>query len=61
MNFNLAVYSATVNNSIVDGEVEEDLVYQVSHNFYDHYCLVRSDQKWKSHTTLFGIWIGINE
>ncbi|KAK1140881.1 hypothetical protein N8T08_009754 [Aspergillus melleus] len=61
LNFNLAVFGATVDNSIVDGE-PIDLVDQVSRNFGDHYCSsLESSPGWTSDTALFAIWIGINE
>ncbi|KAI9037395.1 uncharacterized protein KD926_000358 [Aspergillus affinis] len=62
LNYNLAVFGATVDNSILDGE-PIDLVDQVSRNFGDHYCssLLESSPGWKSDTALFAIWIGINE
>ncbi|KAJ5519849.1 GDSL lipase/esterase [Penicillium fimorum] len=62
LNYNLAVYGATVNNTIVSNE-PEDLVYQVSRNFYPHYgcASFASSQEWTPDTSLFAIWIGIND
>ncbi|KAJ5682153.1 GDSL lipase/esterase [Penicillium macrosclerotiorum] len=63
LNYNLAVYGATVNNSVV-GNVAGDLVYQISHKFTDHYCFnstAQSNPIWTSEASLFAIWIGIND
>jgi phospholipase/lecithinase/hemolysin len=57
----MARYGATVNHSIVDNE-PEDLVYQVTRDFCNHYCPASEvGPAWKADTSLFAIWIGINE
>ncbi|KAH8693799.1 GDSL lipase/esterase [Talaromyces proteolyticus] len=62
LNYNLAVYGATVNDSVVDNE-PEDLVYQISNDFRSHYCLssFASSPRWSPDASLFTIWIGIND
>ncbi|PLB46113.1 hypothetical protein P170DRAFT_449643 [Aspergillus steynii IBT 23096] len=61
MNYNLAAYGATVDDAVVDGK-SKDLVYQVTSDFNDYYCLsLEPSREWRPDTTLFGIWIGIND
>ncbi|PLB54019.1 hypothetical protein P170DRAFT_344701, partial [Aspergillus steynii IBT 23096] len=56
LSYNLAMYGATVNNSIVSN-VREDLVHQML-EFDTHYC---SSTFWSPDTSMFAIWIGIND
>ncbi|KAL3470488.1 hypothetical protein BJX99DRAFT_267401 [Aspergillus californicus] len=62
LNYNLAVYGATVNNSLIPN-VPGDLVYQVEEIFETHYCRPApgSDPLWTADSALFAIWIGIND
>ena len=63
LSYNFAVYGATVNDSVVYNE-PEDLVYQISHDFCGHYCrpsLESNNRIWATDTSLFAIWVGINE
>jgi hypothetical protein len=63
LSYNFAVYGATVNDSVVYSE-PEDLVYQISHDFCGHYCpppLESNNRTWATDTSLFAIWVGINE
>lgn len=61
LSYNLAHYSATVNNSIVEAG-PKDLVYQVTWDFRHHYCFQSgADGMWDGVTALFALWLGINE
>ncbi|KAL4789289.1 GDSL lipase/esterase [Aspergillus venezuelensis] len=67
LNYNTAVWGATVDNKIV-ADVPGDLVYQVTQVFEPNYC--QSDQfgskpvvrtAWASDSSLFSLWTGIND
>ncbi|KAL4957082.1 hypothetical protein BDW69DRAFT_52370 [Aspergillus filifer] len=67
LNYNPAVWGATVDNEIV-ADVPGDLVYQVTEVFEPNYCQSgQSDLKpgigtaWTSDSSLFTLWIGIND
>lgn len=61
LSYNLAHYSATVNNSIVEAG-PKDLVYQVTWDFRHHYCFQSgADGMWDGVTALFALWLGIND
>ncbi|KAL4928914.1 SGNH/GDSL hydrolase family protein [Aspergillus undulatus] len=77
LNYNPAVYGATIDNDIV-ANIPEDLVYQVEEVFEPNYCgsgsgpnsrntrtetktRTRTGQEWNPDSTLFSLWIGIND
>jgi len=58
---NMAFYGASIDNTIVSS-TPQDLLSQVEKEFQGHYCKDNlTEQDWDSETSLFVIWIGINE
>ncbi|RAL15800.1 SGNH/GDSL hydrolase family protein [Aspergillus homomorphus CBS 101889] len=70
LSYNLAVYGATIDNTVIPNE-PGDLVYQVSYQFRQHYCVTSrtatetsappTTPAWTTDAALFAIWIGIND
>ncbi|KAL4936809.1 hypothetical protein BDV06DRAFT_204178 [Aspergillus oleicola] len=67
LNYNPAVWGATVDNDIV-ANVPGDLVYQVTDVFEPNYCQSdalrgnsESRQTWTGNSSLFTLWTGIND
>ncbi|KAL4876913.1 hypothetical protein BJY04DRAFT_231199 [Aspergillus karnatakaensis] len=60
LSYNFASYGATVNNSAIPAfpPGPRDLVQQAT-DFREHYC--DDHAGWDAETSLFGIWIGIND
>lgn len=59
LSYNLAVGGATIDNTLVNGEVE-DMVTQVG-TFQAVYSSKPEIAPWTSSDAVFGFWIGINE
>lgn len=59
LSYNLAIGGATIDNSLVNGEVE-DMVTQVV-TFQSVYSSKPDIAPWTSSDAVFGFWIGINE
>lgn len=59
LSYNLAIGGATIDNNLVNGEVE-DMVTQVA-TFQSIYSSKPEIAPWTSSDAVFGFWIGINE
>ena len=60
LSYNLAVGGASVDNSLVDTNVKDDVVTQVA-SFETTYSQKPDTAPWTSDNAIFGFWIGINE
>jgi hypothetical protein len=59
LSYNLAVGGASIDNSIVNTNVE-DMTSQVG-DFESAYSIKPATAPWSPETAVFGFWIGINE
>ena len=60
LSYNLAVGGASIDNSLVQGSTNVDLVSQVD-IFDETYGTKPASVPWSADKSVFGFWIGINE